>query len=107
MAESEAFPKIYLTSLKCFVNVAPNKLFCRQHRQFLREREDDYLAHPEISEPLHLLLKGLEQWRRCLRFEHLARVRIEGDQSRRRIEKQSPFDDNAHDGLMARVKAIK
>jgi hypothetical protein len=107
VAEGEPLAEVDLARLEPHLDEAADELLCRERGQLAGELEDDDLPHAQVLEPLHFLVKSLEQRRGRLRLEHLARVRVEGDQRRRRAAEQGALDHRAHDLLVAEVEAVE
>ncbi len=107
MAKSEALAEVDLGRSERLHQDLLDKPLRREGGQRRVEGQDDYLPNSEEPQPLHLLCKGLEQWRRGLRLEYLSWVRVEGDDRRHHPRQCRPLDDHSDDGLVAEVQPIE
>ena len=83
------------------LEVGARELRRLERRHLGRERDDEHLLHAEGGQQLEPPLERREQ--RDLVPEHVARVRMEGDDGRPRPR----LDGYAHDGLMADMDTVE
>jgi hypothetical protein len=107
MAKGESLTEINFLRVQTLLDYIKQKLAGGNFRKLFREANDDCLLYAKHAKPLDLLVKSLEQrWRRR-RMQHGARMWIECDHCWDSADRACPFNDRAHDQLVAEVQSIE
>jgi hypothetical protein len=107
MAKGESLTEINFLRVQTLLDYIKQKSAGGNFRKLVREANDDCLLYAKDAKPLDLLVESLEQrWRRR-RMQHGPRMGIECDDCWDSPDRACPFNDRAHDQLVAEVQSIE